>query len=205
MSVFDRVWLKVHPSTNPAENLMIGLRRREVDALNQAARARMQRAGQLGVETTTATGLPLAVGDRVVLRRNDHARGIANGTRGTIVATDTADGITMQSDHGNAIVIGRDYLDAGHIQHGHAITGHQAQGTTVERAFVIAPDAGRLNEWGYVALSRARAETHVSLALDGVNEHAEGDALSGFLRRLETTGREELAIHRAPFDRGVEL
>lgn len=190
-----RSWWE-HGSSNPAENLMIALRRSDVDALNRIARARMQRAGRLGDEITTATGLPIAIGDRVVLRRNDHARRIANGTRGTVIAIDPDRGITVQNDHDDAFAVDRDYLDAGHIQHGYAITGHQAQGTTVERAYVLAPDTGRLSEWGYVALSRARAETHISLAVDPLPDRDESDALAAFLRHLETAGREELASRR---------
>jgi ATP-dependent exoDNAse (exonuclease V) alpha subunit len=49
------------------------------------------------------------------------------------------------------------------LDHAYALTGHAAQGATVERAFVLLPDAGALREWGYVACSRARADTHVYL------------------------------------------
>ena len=164
----------------------------------------MQIVGWAGDEFETSGGLSLAVGDRVVLRRNDHARGIANGARGTIVAVDPAIGVTMRSDHGDAIAVGRDYLDAGHIQHGYAITGHQAQGTTVERAYVLAPDACRLKEWGYVALSRARGETHVALALDDTSLE-EGDGFAAFLRHLETTSRAEMASRRLSIQHSIGL
>jgi conjugative relaxase-like TrwC/TraI family protein len=195
-----RSWWE-HGRANPAENLMIALRRSEVDALNQAARARMQRAGRLGDEIETATGLPLAIGDRVVLRRNDHARGIANGTRGAIVLIEPDRGITVQSDHGAMITVPRDYLDAGHIQHGYAITGHQAQGTTVERAYVLAPEAGRMKEWAYVALSRARSETHISLSMDEVGTDEQTDPLAAFLSHIERAGAEEMATRRV----GLEI
>jgi conjugative relaxase-like TrwC/TraI family protein len=194
-----------HGRSDPSDNLMIALRRREVDALNHAARGRMQRAGRLGNEIITATGLPLAVGDRIVLRRNDHARQLANGTRGTITTIDAERGVTVDGDSGDALSVGLDYLNAGHLQHGYAITGHQAQGTTVERAYVLAPDAGRLSEWGYVALSRARGETHISLALDSLPDQDADDRLGGFLRHLEASGREDLAIRRPLVTPGVEM
>ena len=125
---------------NPAENLMIALRRSDVDALNHQARDRMQRSGRLGAEITTRSGLPLAVGDRIVLRRNDHAHRLTNGTRATITSVDPRHGVTIQTDQKQTRSVPRDYLDAGHLQHGYAITGHQAQGTTVERAYVLAPE-----------------------------------------------------------------
>ncbi len=41
---------------------------------------------------------------------------------------------------------------------------HAAQGVSAERAFVLLPDQGALREWGYVACSHARAQTHLYLA-----------------------------------------
>jgi len=138
------------------------------------------------------------------LRRNHHARGLVNGTRGTITAVDSNSGVTIRSDHGHAMPVPREYLDAGHIQHGYAVTGHQAQGTTVERAYVLAPDNGRLKEWGYVALSRARAETHITLTTDGLDEHDPPARLGTFLRHLEAAGQEAMASRRHLLGRGIE-
>ena len=53
---------------------------------------------------------------------------------------------------------------AEHLDHGYALTGHAAQGATVERAFVLLRRPGALQEWGYVACSRARTETRLYLA-----------------------------------------
>lgn len=47
------------------------------------------------------------------------------------------------------------------MRHAYALTGHKTQGLTVEQAFVLASGEGRLKEWGYVALSRARGDTHL--------------------------------------------
>ena len=53
---------------------------------------------------------------------------------------------------------------AEHLDYGYALTGHAAQGLTVDRAFVLLPDQGALQEWGYVACSRARLQTRLYLA-----------------------------------------
>ena len=53
---------------------------------------------------------------------------------------------------------------AAHLEHGYALTGHAAQGATVDRAYVLFPDQGAIQEWGYVACTRARSETHLYLA-----------------------------------------
>jgi ATP-dependent exoDNAse (exonuclease V) alpha subunit len=60
-------------------------------------------------------------------------------------------------------VLGREYLDsAGRptVQHGYAMTGHAAQGLTVDRAFVLATeDCSR--EWLYMAMSRGRLDNRL--------------------------------------------
>src|SRR5688500_12721901 len=46
------------------------------------------------------------------------------------------------------------------VQHAYAITGHIAQGMTVDRAFVLgSPEIYR--EWGYTAMSRGRWENRL--------------------------------------------
>ena len=49
------------------------------------------------------------------------------------------------------------YLEAGHVAHGDAITGHKAQGPTVDHTFVLG-SAELYRAWGYVALSRGRLQ-----------------------------------------------
>jgi hypothetical protein len=53
---------------------------------------------------------------------------------------------------------------AEHLDYGYALTGHAAQGMTLDRAFVLLPDQGALQEWGYVACTRARLQTRLYLA-----------------------------------------
>ena len=53
---------------------------------------------------------------------------------------------------------------AEHLHYGYALTGHAAQGLTIDRASVLLHDHGALQEWGYVACSRARLETRLYLA-----------------------------------------
>ena len=146
-----------------AGSVMIAHRRQDVDDLNAAARALMTADGRLGRERLPLpSGVELAVGDRVICTRNDHHVGVVNGTRGTITNIHPKTRIaTLETTERRRIRLPAAYLDAGHVSHAYALTGHKTQGVTVERAFVLAPGEGRLKEWGYVALSRARAETRV--------------------------------------------
>src|SRR5205814_8329663 len=75
-------------------------------------------------------------------------------------------------DDGRRLVLPASYLDAGHVSHAYALTGHKTQGLTVEHAFVLADDQRALKEWGYVAVTRAREETR----LYTIASHLEPDA-----------------------------
>jgi conjugative relaxase-like TrwC/TraI family protein len=137
-------------------SIMIGLRRADVDDLNHRARARLHTACRLTGPTLHAGGIELQAGDRIVCLRNHRGLGVVNGTRATITQVDPhrrqVDAVT---DDGRPIILDRQYLDAGHGTHGYAITGHKAQGLTVEHTYVLGSEA-LYREWGYVALSRGR-------------------------------------------------
>src|SRR6516162_3664645 len=69
--------------------------------------------------------------------------------------------IEVGLDNGRRLALPARYLDAGHVAHAYALTGHKTQGLTLERAFVLADDRRALRGWGYVALSRAREQTRL--------------------------------------------
>jgi hypothetical protein len=86
------------------------------------------------------------------------------------------------------------------LEHGYALTGHAAQGATVERSFVLLRDQGALQEWGYVACSRARAETRLYIAEQTPEPEAHGREPTGpstderVARVLTTSASEPLAL-----------
>jgi Ti-type conjugative transfer relaxase TraA len=142
--------------TDRSGSIMIALRRADVDDLNHRARARLHTARRLTGPTLTAGGIELQAGDRIVCLRNHRRLGVVNGTRATILAVDPhLRSIDAVTDDGRPIRLDRQYLDAGHVTHGYAITGHKAQGLTVEHTYVLGSEA-LYREWGYVALSRGR-------------------------------------------------
>ncbi len=147
---------------DPAGSVMIAYRRRDFAGLNAAARTLMDREGRLGTERLRLTDVELAAGDRVVCLQNDRRLRVANGTRGTVVAVDLGErAIVLETDEGRRLSLPAAYLDAGHVRHAYALTGHKTQGLTLERTFVLASGEGSLKEWGYVAFSRARTETRL--------------------------------------------
>lgn len=187
-----------------AGSVMLAYRRADVAELNKAARALMEAQGRLGPERLLVGGHELAAGDRVVCRRNADVLGVKNGTRGIVDGINRARGaLTLVTDGGDRRTLPAWYGSAGFVEHGYALTGHAAQGATVERAFVLGTGEGALREWGYVALSRARTETRLYVTDVGFERETpvrsldSADGLTRFGRALETSGAESLALEQA--------
>ncbi|MCZ7590546.1 MAG: relaxase domain-containing protein [Gaiella sp.] len=150
-------------SADPDRSVMIAYRRADVAELNSVARTLLDDQGRLGRRRLQLeNGLELAVGDRILCTRNDRRLAVTNGSRGTIVDVDPKRrSVVVDLDDKRRVELPADYVDAGHVAYGYALTGHKTQGLTVERAFVLADYQRALKEWGYVALSRAREQTRL--------------------------------------------
>jgi conjugative relaxase-like TrwC/TraI family protein len=189
--------------------VMLALRRSDVADLNALARNVMEREGRLGRERLTVGGLELRTGDRIVCRRNSDTLGVRNGTLGTVGRVYLDRGaVRVAPDHGGEVELPRRYLEAGHVQHAYALTGHAGQGFTVERAFVLGSERGRLQEWGYVALSRARVQTRLYVT-ETVGEREshfheldERDPLTRVAQALEASNAENIASEQRPLASG---
>jgi hypothetical protein len=156
-------------AADPQENVMIALRRADVDALNELAHERMRSAGLLTGPEFELSGGRFAAGDLILLRRNDLRLGVCNGDRGRVMLIDDASRSLDVEIGDRRLTLPRTYVvdrtERGDpaVTHGYALTGHAAQGLTVDRAFVLA--GGALTcEWAYVAMTRGREANHLYLA-----------------------------------------
>jgi conjugative relaxase-like TrwC/TraI family protein len=180
--------------------VMLAYRRDDVRDLNDAARTLLIRAGRLSLETLDLGEREFRVGDRVICRQNDTRLNIRNGTRATILELDAA-ALTLRTDTGAIRTVGSTYASE-HLEHGYALTGHAAQGTTVERAFVLLSDESALQEWGYVACTRARTETRLYLTPPTRERETHGREPAGIdrpervVRALTTPAAEPLALEQ---------
>jgi conjugative relaxase-like TrwC/TraI family protein len=149
--------------------LMIAKRNAEIRELNQMARERMRAGSRLGAEEIKVGEVDFAVGDQVITRVNDQKLGVFNRERWRIAEVDVdsrrlwLDGIdTAKRVCVDSVFLGRvnPRDGAAAIEHGYAATIYQAQGATLDSAFVMA-DPSMTKEEFYVAGSRTRRETYL--------------------------------------------
>ncbi|WP_285740869.1 AAA family ATPase, partial [Kitasatospora phosalacinea] len=176
------------PHGQVAELLLLAARRADVAELNAGARALRVEAGELesGHAFRVAGGgrVEFSAGDLVHVRRNDYRsrRGdepdVLNGYRGVALAVDERRGVLVQWRRldgtgeqrvDQAWMSPRDVAE-GRLTHGYAMTIGSAQGLTSE--VTIASGHGADAYSLYPALSRARQETHLFLALDQLEDDA---------------------------------
>jgi len=136
-------WWQVAQHDLPG-SLMLAYQRDDVRDLNDAARTLLIRAGRLSPVALELNDREFRVGDRVLCRHNDARLGVRNGTRATVVDLDDR-AMTLRTDKGATRRVPLAYA-TDHLEHGYALTGHAAQGATVERVFVLLHDHGALQE-----------------------------------------------------------
>ena len=201
---------------DPDGTAMIARRREDVADLNARARTLMRDAGVLGeLEARWPSGA-FAVSDRVVVKLNDFRLDVTNGERGRVVAVGE-DRLTVEL-RGRLVRLDVDFLAGRTAQgdptlvHGYAITGHVAQGLTVDRAFVLADD-GMSREWAYTAMSRGRLANHLYLAADphdareefAPSDPAPRDPIARLAAALGRSDDASLAIDVGPRDELADL
>ena len=155
--------------------LLLASRRDQVRALNVRARDRLTADGQLGPDRWSAGGRRYAVGDEVVALRNDYDLGIINGDRGRVVGGDR-EHLRVQIGDARMVDVPLTYAADGDLDHGYALTIHKAQGLTADRT-VILGDETLAREHAYVALSRARLASHLTIALAGTFDDRHGPSV----------------------------
>lgn len=147
-------WWGAQQGDEPA--VIFAARKSEVAELNARARSVMAAAGRLGEVELEIAGVRFAVGDRVMTLHNFTRLGVVNSTRGTVVSVDLGRfEIVIERDEGGLVTLPRSYLEAGHLTHCYAMTGHKAQGMTTDKGFVLG-DETLYREWTYVAMSRGK-------------------------------------------------
>jgi predicted nucleic acid-binding Zn-ribbon protein len=201
-------WASAATGAGPAQTVMIARDNDTRDQLNQGARELRRDLGALGEERSYGS-VEVAVGDRVICRRNDGQLDVDNGMRGTVRHLDS-DRVVIDTDGGLVRELPAAYV-AEHVEHAYSLTGHGTQGGTVQSAIVVASPRDLTAGWSYTALSRARETTRLLVYDDDIErERSEfaptdqtpattrGELLERVARRMLERDDEDLAIEQLP-------
>jgi Ti-type conjugative transfer relaxase TraA len=154
--------------------LMMAFSNRDMSDLNKAARTLLKESGLLsqkeftynikreeeddfGRKQTFAQEKAFSVGDRIVFTRNNNRLGVKNGTLGVITYLNKQ---TVQVKMEDAREIFFTPNLNPYFDQGWAITIHKSQGTTVDRAYVLASYEMTQN-LAYVSMTRHREDVQV--------------------------------------------
>ncbi len=159
-----------HESYERGEDaVMIAKRNTDVAKLNALAREVRMDAGRLGPAEIVVGEARFAAGDQVITRVNDRSAEVFNRERWQVAEVDPEkhSAVLEGVDQAKRVEVGPEYLsqtnphsEAPALEHAYAVTTYSAQGTTVERAFVMADPSMDKQEL-YVAASRSREETRL--------------------------------------------
>ncbi len=201
-------WVSAAGGAGPAQTVMIARDNDTRDQLNRGARELRRDLGALGEERSYGS-VEVAVGDRVICRRNDGQLDVDNGMRGTVRHLDP-DRVVIDIDGGLVRELPAAYV-AEHVEHAYSLTGHGMQGGTVQTVVVVASPRDLTAGWSYTALSRARETTRLLVYDDDLererSEFAPVNQAPTATRHelLERVGRrmleredEDLAIEQLP-------
>ncbi len=168
---------------------MFTWRRANVAELNRLAREQMAAEGRLsGPELVAPGGATYAAGDRIVTLAPAAEGRVVTSERGVVTEVDLeAQRLAIEMEDGKRYWFEQEAIGQSKLAHGYATTVHRSQGATHDIAHVYEDGGGR--ELAYVAMSRAREETHVYLAADDLDQ-----AREDLCRSWETERRWRWAI-----------
>lgn len=160
-------------------SILVAQTRELVGNLNERARLDRILLGEVDAEHEVSLngGFVASVGDAIITRHNDRrlstraGEWVRNGTRWTVTKLHADGAMTVRRSGrrwGSSIVLPAEYV-AEHVDLGYAVTGHGAQGVTIDTAHaVVTPETTRENL--YVALTRGSESNIAYVATDRPDE-----------------------------------
>ena len=158
-------WAHDHKQNPNASQLVMAFTRDDVKALNHDIRTLRDQIGELGKShsITTETGKkPFAINDRIRFLRNERDLGVKNGSLGVIEGIEHGV-LSVKLDGNTRVHVDTKFYK--HLDYGYAATVHKAQGTTVDRSYVLGTNHFDRHT-AYVALSRHRDNATLFYARD---------------------------------------
>lgn len=181
-AVYDMVRAWAADVSAGKDSMLLAYRRDNVAALNHAARQAWRTLGRLdGPELHTADGRVFQAGERIITLTPGPQGAWTTSQPATVTAVDRDHrALTAVTADGTELHVSGEYLGADRVGYGYAITVHRSQGATVDTAHVLADGGGR--ELAYVAMSRARGQSHVHLVAAARSMRSSGSPGTGRAR-----------------------
>lgn len=164
-----RAWASVE-----GEALMVASDNHNVEVLNLRARTDRVALGEVeAAGVVLHDGTVAGVGDLVVTRQNDRSLGVANRERWSVTERGDDGSLRLVNLRNNTErALPPDYV-ADHVELSYAVTGHGAQGLTVEQSLaLVQPEDDR--SYLYVAMTRGREHNMAFVVTDEWEEEPLG-------------------------------
>jgi len=201
-------WAHDHKQNRDSSQLVMAFTRDDVKALNHDIRTLRDQTGELGKShtITTETGKKaFSVNDRIRFLRNERDLGVKNGSLGIVEGIES--GVLSVKLDGTSTRVHVDTKFYKHLDYGYAATVHKAQGTTVDRSYVLGSTHFDRHT-AYVALSRHRDNATLFYARDDFGGRAptatDDTVRQRFMETLSRARPKELAHDYLERDLGSE-
>ena len=150
--------------------LLVAYHRDAVEALNGAARLVWEKLGHLsGPELEAEGGKCYRAGDRVVTLSPGRNGAWVTSQRAMVSSVDPAAGsLVALTPEGTELHMAPGDIGAEKLAYAYAVTAHRSQGQTVDVTYAFEDGGGR--ELAYVAMSRARGESHVYVVATDIRQ-----------------------------------
>jgi hypothetical protein len=127
---------------------------------------------RLGPELEVPGGRRYRAGDKVSTLAPGLRGAWGTAERAVVSSVDpTTQSLIAHTDDGRQLHMGSDDIGADKLGYGLAMTAHRSQGATVGTTDALADGGG--SELAYVAMSRARGESHVHVVANDISTAAE--------------------------------
>jgi hypothetical protein len=150
--------------------VMLAYHRDVVAALNRTAREAWEDLGRLsGPEMVAPGGRRYRAGDRVIALAPGPDGAWPTSQRAVVSFVDLGEGsLFARTPEGRLLHLGPELLGPDKLAHGYAMTAHRSQGSTTDVTYALEDGGGR--ELAYVAMSRARGQSHVHVVAPSAAE-----------------------------------
>ena len=171
-AMLDMVRAWAYDVAEGKDALLVAYHRDTVEALNGAARLVWEELGHLsGPELEAEGGRRYRAGDRVVTLAPGRDGAWVTSQRAVVSSVDPAAGsLVAMTPEGTELRMGPGDIGANKLAHAYSVTAHRSQGQTVDVTHALEDGGGR--ELAYVAMSRARGESHVHVVAPDIRQAA---------------------------------